>query len=94
MLFKSSIKIYIRKNECVDYSYNNILYSYEYNKICYISCPNGTYISPKNNNLCVKDFKCDKYYNYDKTDCLEEVDKCPIKCNECSLESISQNLCI
>ena len=62
----------------------------------------------KNNNLCVKDFKCDKYYNYDKTDCLEEVpegyylndsehktiDKCPIKCNECSLESISQNLCI
>ena len=101
-------KYIIETNECVDYCYNNNKYSYEYNNRCYMSCPNGTHISLKKNHICDEDIICNKYYNYDKTECIEEIpegyylndpynktiDKCDIKCRNCSLESMNQNLCI
>ena len=32
----------IEKKECIDNCQNDDIYKYEYNKICYIECPNGT----------------------------------------------------
>ena len=87
---------------------NDIIYKYEYNNSCYISCPNGTHNSLINHYLCEDDLKCEKYYNYNHTECLEEIpegyymnnselktiDKCNIKCKNCSFESSMNNLCI
>ena len=101
-------KYIIEKNECIDNCYNDQNYSYEYNNICYYSCPNGTHISSSNNYLCEDDLICEKYYNYDKSECLDEIpegyylnnsnlktiDKCNIKCKNCSLESMETNSCI
>jgi len=101
-------KYIIEKNECIDNCYNDQNYSYEYNNICYYSCPNGTHISSSNNYLCEDDLICEKYYNYDKSECLDEIpegyylnnsnlktiDKCDIKCKNCSLESMETNSCI
>ena len=78
------------KNKCIDYCFNDDTYKYEYKGLCFISCPNET------------------YFNYDSMECFEEIpvgyylnnsnlktiDKCDIKCNKCSLESMSNNLCI
>ena len=94
-------KYIIEKNECIDYCYNDKTYSYEYNNNCYKSCPIKTHISPNNAHLCEDDLICNNYYNYDKTECLNEIpegfylndsnhktiDKCDIKCKNCSLES-------
>jgi len=80
---------------------------YEYKNICYTnSCPNGTYNIYNNEYLCT-DF-CEKYYNYYKTSCLENIpdgyylndsklktiDKCNIECKICSLESNKNISCI
>ena len=62
-------------------------------------------------NICLEDKnnkKCDKYYSYDKKECIDEIpegyylnssslktiDKCPIKCKLCSDNSMKKNLCI
>ena len=40
--------------QCIEKCSRDIIYKYEYNNICYKSCPNGTYILNKNDNLlCV-----------------------------------------
>ena len=66
-------KYIIEKNECIDNCYNDQKYSYEYNNICYNSCPNGTHISSTNNYLCEDDLICEKYYNYDKSECQKDI---------------------
>ena len=85
-----------------------MIYKFEYNNICYNSCPNGTHNSSYNNYICENDFICEKYYNYNNTECIDEIpegyylnnsnlktiDKCDIKCGNCSLESVNYNLCI
>ena len=72
-LLNPQSKYIIEKNECIDDCSNDNNYSYEYNNTCYMSCPNGTHISPKKNHLCEDDLICDNYYNYDKTKCLDEI---------------------
>ena len=98
-------KYIIEKNKCINSCLNDDLYQYEYNNICYLSCPNGTKNSA-NSNLCQP--LCQKYYNYQQTECIDEIplgyylndsnlktiDKCEIKCNNCTLESLLENLCI
>ena len=83
-------------------------YSYNYNNICYKSCPEGTHKSNNNNHICEDDLYCAHYYNYNKTQCfdyipegyflynstLKIIDKCDSKCQNCSLESFINNLCI
>ena len=100
-------KIIYNKKECIDYCYNDKEYKYEYNNACYKSCPNGTHISNINNKIC-EDLYCDKYYNYNYTDCLDNIpqgyylnnsflqtiDKCNDKCQNCNLESVQKNLCL
>ena len=44
-------KLIIDKNECVDTCEKHSIYKYEYNKICYDKCPNGT-IYDENEKIC------------------------------------------
>jgi hypothetical protein len=107
LCFDNSQKKYIiEKNKCISECNNDITYIYEYDNICYASCPNGTHLI--DNNLCETDLVCDNYYNYEQNDCLDEIplgyylndtskktiDKCYIRCNNCSLDSMLNNLCI
>ena len=93
-------------NECIlDNCSNNDIYKYEYKNNCYESCPKGTF-----NNTFLCEGICNKtqYYDYNKSECLNEIPKgyylndselrtidlCNIKCKNCSLESNKYNLCI
>ena len=67
-------------------------------------CPFGSNHSENSYYFC----KCNKYYDYNESQCIEEmpdgyyfinetlniIAKCDEKCFDCSLESIYQNLCI
>ena len=92
--------------ECVE-NCENEDYQYEYNSICYDTCPKGSHKSSEDSFICEEGLVCDNYYNSDKTDCYEEIpsgyyvsdpiqktlDKCNVKCKECDLTSIQNNLC-
>ena len=96
----------MEKNKCIDNCNHDTTNLYEYDNICYASCPNGTNLT--DNNLCIKNLICNNYYNYDYNDCLDYIplgyylndtkkkiiDKCSIKCSNCSLDSVLINLCI
>ena len=45
-------KIINEKKKCIDNCKNDDIYKYEYNNICYEHCPNDTYITSDNINLC------------------------------------------
>ena len=45
-------KLIIDKNKCVEKCENESIYQFEYNKICYEKCPNGT-ILDENENICL-----------------------------------------
>ena len=107
LCFDNSQKKYIiEKNKCISDCNNDITYLYEYDNICYASCPNGTHLTV--NNICEEDLVCDNYYNYEQNYCLDEIplgyylndtskktiDKCYIRCNNCTLDSMLNNLCI
>ena len=109
LCFKNNSKFIYEKNICIDDCKDDIEYKFEYNNICYNSCPTGTHNSSYNNYICQEDLICDNYYNYNYTDCLDyipegyylndsylkTIDKCDIKCRNCSFESIqNNNLCI
>ena len=107
-LLNPQSKYIIEKNECIDDCSKDTNYSYEYNNNCFMSCPNGTYISSNNDYLCEDDLICANYYNYDKTECFNEIPegfylndsnpktlyKCDNKCKNCSFESTMQEKCI
>ena len=94
------------KNKCKINCSNDDIFKFEYENECFISCPSGTY--PVAGNLCEKGFICDNYYNYERTGCLDEIplgyylnntidktiDKCNIKCSNCTKESMENDLCI
>ena len=104
----SANKFILEKKICIDNCNNDDYYQYEYDSICYHSCPNGTHRAKDNENLCEKDIICDNYYNFDLTECIDSIplgyylndtdrrtiDKCNVKCLNCSLESNINNLCI
>ena len=99
------IKIDFDDKNCSQYCKEG---KYEYNNFCFNSCPKGTHISINNNYLCEEDLICLKYYNYNKTECLNDlpqgyylndsflrtIDKCDNKCKICTIESNINNLCI
>ena len=101
----NSYKYNPEKNICIKYCLNDEEYQWEYNDICYSTCPNGT-ISYNNDKFCKS--LCEKYYDYEQASCVNEVrvgyylnntelktiDKCDIKCYNCTLESISIGLCV
>ena len=102
-------KLIVSKSKCIDDCQYDQDYKYEYNKICYNKCPDGTKNSLNNNYLCEEEnLICENYYNFSQTECLDKIpegyylndsifktiDKCNIKCKNCSSESIKNNLCI
>ena len=51
---KEQNKLIIEKNKCIDNCYNDDIYKYEYNNICYKECPNNTYLNNGNQNkICL-----------------------------------------
>ena len=107
--FQNNAKFIIEENLCVDNCSNISKYKYEYNNVCYEICPNDSHISPNNEYLCEDDLKCSDYYNYDHSECIEEIPEgyycndtnnktlniCDTKCKTCSLDSVkSNNLCL
>ena len=61
-----------------------------------------------NKQIALKELNCNKYYNYEQTGCIEEIelgyylndtvlktiDKCNEECKSCNNESVSMNSCI
>jgi len=107
--FTNSInKFIIEERRCIDDCSKHDIYKFEYDNICYKSCPNGTHNSSINEYICEDDLICENYYNYNYTACIDDIpegyylndtthktiDKCNIKCKNCSLESEENNLCI
>jgi hypothetical protein len=62
------------KKKCISCYEQNTSFTYKYNNECVKSCPKRARISLYNNFLC-EDLNCQKYYNYNQTDCLEEIPK-------------------
>ena len=99
-------KYILEKNKCINNCTDDKTSIFEYDNICYAMCPNGTHSIF--NYLCEKDLICNNYYNYEHTDCIDYIplgyylndtikktlDKCNIKCSNCSNDSVIKNLCI
>ena len=49
-------KIIMEKKKCIDNCFNDNIYKFEYNNICYMSCPNNTHVGT-NNYVCKMDPK-------------------------------------
>ena len=64
----------INEKQCISCYKLNISFQYRYNNECVQSCPKRTRINLYNNYSCI-DLHCQKYYNYNQTDCLEEMPK-------------------
>ena len=93
-------KIIDSTKKCIDNCNNDDIYNskFEYNGYCFKECPNGTYISSDNTNLCIAELICDIYYNYEHDDCLTDIpigfycnnealktiDKCHQNCYKCN----------
>jgi surface protein len=102
----SNGKYIIEKNKCIVNCSLDDIYIFEYNYICYSTCPNGSY--QYDNYTCKKEIFCENYYNYNHTGCLDSIplgfylndtinktiDKCNINCRNCTLDSIEKDLCI
>ena len=98
-------KLIKTKFKCINNCSEDEIYKYEYNNICYTSCPNGTHSLMYNQNLCVKDLECEKYFNYEQTECINEVpigyylndslkktiDKCHPDCKTCNIKGTNNN---
>ena len=53
-------KFITEKKKCIDNCQNDDTYKYEYNKICYIKCPNGTIYS-EFDEICIEIINLDNY---------------------------------
>jgi len=62
------------EKKCISCRDQNISFQYRYNNECVQSCPKRTKINLYNNYSCI-DLHCQNYYNYNQTDCLEEIPK-------------------
>ena len=96
----------IDKKSCIKNCSFDDTFKLSHKYICVEQCPEKTKLSF--DNICEDILICEKYYNYDQTECLEEIpngfylndtqkktiDKCDIKCSKCNMESTKLNLCI
>ena len=107
--FPKSQNIIIRnKNLCIENCTKDINNN-PFSNICFSPCPKGTHESYINNSICEEDLLlCPNYYNYNHSKCIDyipegfylndstykTIDKCKIKCKNCSLESTINDLCL
>ena len=104
----SENKFIIEELRCIDNCTNDNLYKFEYNNLCYISCPKRTNVLPGNIYLC-KDLLCDKkdnyYYNFNQTLCISHIpngfylnDTIEKTIDECDMKckdcKLRSNLCV
>ena len=96
----------VDKKSCIKNCSFDDTFKLSHKYICVEQCPEKTKLSF--DNICEDILICEKYYNYDQTECLEEIpkgfylndtqkktiDKCDIKCSKCNMESTKLNLCI
>ena len=84
-------KIINEKKKCIDECKNDDTYIYEYNNICYSTCPSNTYLKNDNINVCYKE---PEGYYLDTDDiykpcyslcksCNKEGNETNNNCNEC-----------
>jgi hypothetical protein len=90
-------------NCCNDCFFKNVTYIPE-EEICIQNCDNYEY-KYRYNNKCFT--SCNNFYSFDQKECidlipegyylnsssLKTIDKCPVKCESCSYESMTNNLC-
>ena len=103
--FSETAKINLIEKNCIS-DCKSTKYPFEYNKICYEKCPENTYLLSDNEFLCVKYCeKYDKFYNYNKTYCIDEIpegfflndtikntiDKCHPYCKTCKIKYSDNN---
>ena len=88
--FQKEEKMIDYTNECINSCSDSLIYKYEYKGICYEKCSTPL------------------YYDYTHTKCIDEIpegyylndteqrtiEKCIIKCKECSMDSLVNNLCL
>ena len=75
-----SNKLIIDKKKCIEDCKKDDNYKYEFNNICYIKCPNGTYLLEDNdNNICFDKAPDGYYLNLEN----ELIQKCYETCNKC-----------
>ena len=86
----STNKFIEEKNKCINNCFLDDTYILEYDNKCLQTCPEST------------------YYNFEQTACLYEIplgyylndtahktlDKCIIKCSNCTIDSVSNELCV
>ena len=103
----TNYKLIYSTNKCIDNCKNEQIYNYtyEYKNVCYYSCPKNTHLLNYNEKQCEADFVCDKYYNYEHTECLSElpdgffcnsstlqtIDKCHENCKKCEEKPTNDN---
>ena len=86
----SNHKLIREKRKCIDKCENDDIYIFEYNNICYDICPNDTFLIYSKKE-CI-DYIPEGYYLKDFIN--KTVEKCNIKCKNCSYESMLNNSCI
>ena len=104
----SNSKKITEKDICTDNCAKELYFKYEYKNNCYKGCPNNTFLSPYNKYDCLDELICINYYNYYHNNCIDSIpdgyylnnsesktiDKCNIKCYNCDLESVRNDLCL
>ena len=86
----SNHKLIKEKRKCIDECKNDDIYIYEHNNICYSICQNGSFLN-FNKTECI-DYIPEGYYLTDYFN--KTIEKCSIKCKNCSYESMLNNSCI
>ena len=103
--FNRDIKLIVEKKECIENCRLDTEYPYEYNNLCYNNCPENTHKSSRDEYLCEDDLVCEKYYNLDKSECIDEilegyylkdyqqkiVDRCHEDCKTCDKRETEGN---
>ena len=79
-------KLILDTNECVEECKDE--YKYELENNCYKACPENSYYNYEQTN-CIRSIPEGYYLNDTQT-----IDKCNSKCQECDINSISNNICI
>ena len=103
--FVKNIKLIVEEKLCLSSCRDNSNYQYEFNNICYNSCPENTHKSENDEFLCEVDLECKHYYNLDKSKCYDEIIegyyleneesrillKCHEDCKTCNKKEITDN---
>ena len=96
LCFSVNKEVIIGERKCIISCVNNHTHKFLYQNECYSRCPKRTYAKPETNNTCLE-LVCDKFYNFEETECLNEIPighylldeelkrigKCQIDCKTC-----------